>query len=96
MCLEGGGSQCDFECCLDQNARRSYRWYSDISQSQISHNLPRSPLLNIDDTKDLFQMFVSLIDVEVELVSPSEDPITVLTLVLESPREVNGLREGLV
>ena len=50
----------------------------------------------MNDIKDLFQMFVSLIDVQVELVSPSEYPITVLTLVLESPREVNGLRESLI
>ena len=41
-------------------------------------------------------MFMSLIDVEVELVSPSEDPITVFAFVFESPREVNGLRESLI
>ena len=39
-------------------------------------------------------MFVSLIDVEVELISPCEYPLTVFTLVFVSPREVNGLREG--
>ena len=39
-------------------------------------------------------MFVTLIDVEVQLVSPSEYPITMFTLVFVSPREVNGLREG--
>ena len=46
--------------------------------------------------EDSFGMFVSLIDVEVELVSPSEYPITMSTLVLVSPREVNGLREGII
>lgn len=39
---------------------------------------------------------MSLINVEVELVPSCEYSITVFTLILVSPREVNGLRKGLI